>query len=129
MKPLVTTRVSHETAIDTNVIYKTITHHTCHVSAMKPPKTQTLFVKPLVTTRVIHETAPQWRAADAEIKVPSGENTELKRSPFKAWNRSVYSRTCYAYCQEILPGLFLPFQPFHLQFFPKTSPDFFLRWL
>ena len=28
--------------------------------------------------------APQWGAADAEIKVPSGENTELKRSPFKA---------------------------------------------
>ena len=26
----------------------------------------------------------QWGAADAEIKVPSGENTELKRSPFKA---------------------------------------------
>ena len=27
--------------------------------------------------------APQWGAADAEIKVPSGENRELKRSPFK----------------------------------------------
>ena len=27
---------------------------------------------------------PQWGAADAEIKVPSGEYTELKRSPFKA---------------------------------------------
>ena len=25
---------------------------------------------------------PQWGAVDAEIKVPSGENTELKRSPF-----------------------------------------------
>ena len=25
---------------------------------------------------------PQWGAADAEIKVPSGENTELKRSFF-----------------------------------------------
>ena len=31
---------------------------------------------------------PQWGAADAEIKVPSGENTELKRSPFKGWSRS-----------------------------------------
>ena len=31
--------------------------------------------------------APQWGAADAEIKVPSDENTELKRSPFKAWSR------------------------------------------
>ena len=32
---------------------------------------------------------PQWGAADAEIKVPSGENRELKRYPFKAWSRSV----------------------------------------
>ena len=36
----------------------------------------------------------QWGAADAEIKVPSGENTELKCSPFHAWSRSVYSHTC-----------------------------------
>ena len=35
---------------------------------------------------------PQWGAADAEIKVPSDENTELKRSPFKA------NHTWYAYC-------------------------------
>ena len=41
--------------------------------------------------------SPQWGAADAEIKAPSGENTELKRSPFKVWSRSVYSHTCYAY--------------------------------
>ena len=27
--------------------------------------------------------SPQREAADAEIKVPSGENTELKRPPFK----------------------------------------------
>ena len=38
--------------------------------------------------------APQWRAADAEIKVPSGQNTDLKHSPFKAWSRSVYGRAC-----------------------------------
>ena len=31
----------------------------------------------------------QWGAEDAEIKVPSGENTELKCSPFMAWSRSV----------------------------------------
>ena len=29
---------------------------------------------------------PQWGAVDSEIKVPSGENTELKRSPFIAWS-------------------------------------------
>ena len=69
--------------------------------------------------------ALQWEAADAEIKVPYGENTELKRSPFKAWSRSVYSHTCYPYCQEFLPCLFLPFQSIHLHFF-KTSPEFFL---
>ena len=45
----------------------------------------------------------QWGAADAEIKVPSDGNTELKGSPFKAWSRSVYCHACYAYCQEFLP--------------------------
>ena len=72
--------------------------------------------------------APQWGAADAEIKVPSGENTELKHSPFKAWSRSVYSHTCYAYCQGFLPCLFLPFRSIHLQFFSNLS-RFFLCWL
>ena len=46
---------------------------------------------------------PQWGAADAEIKRPSGQNPELRGSPFKAWNKSVYSPTCYAYCQGFLP--------------------------
>ena len=70
----------------------------------------------------------QWGAADAEIKVPSGENTELKRSPWKARSRSVYSHTCYAYCQEFLPCIFLPFRSIHLNFFQKLS-RFFLCWL
>ena len=68
--------------------------------------------------------APQWGAADAEIKVPSGENTELKHSPFIAWSRSVYSHTCYAYCQGFLPCLFLPFQSIHLHFFQNLSRFF-----
>ena len=67
---------------------------------------------------------PQWEAADAEIKVSSGENTELKRSPFKAWSRSVYSHTCYAYCQEFLPRLFLPFRSIHLHFLQNLSQFF-----
>ena len=72
---------------------------------------------------------PQWGAADAEIKVPSGENTELKRSPFKAWSRSVYSHTCCAYCQGFLP-LLISTLPIHSpSFFSKTSPDFSLCWL
>ena len=66
---------------------------------------------------------PQWGAADAEIKVPSGKNIEHKRFPFKAWSRSVYSHTCYYYCQEFLSCLFLPFRSIRLHF-SKTSPDF-----
>ena len=72
--------------------------------------------------------SPRWGAADAEIKVPSGQNTELKRSPFKAWSRSVYSHICYAYCQGFLPCLFLPFWSIHLHFFQKLS-QIFLCWL
>ena len=68
--------------------------------------------------------SPQWGAADAEIKVPFGENTELKRSPFKVWSRSVYSHTCYAYCQEFLPRLFPPFRSIHLHFFQNLSQFF-----
>ena len=64
---------------------------------------------------------PQWGAADAEIKVLSGENTELKRYPCKAWSRSVYSHTCYAYCQGFLPCIFLPFRSIHLHFFQNLS--------
>ena len=69
-----------------------------------------------------------WGAADAEIKVPSGENTELKRSPFKARSKSVSSHTCYAYCQGFLSCLFLHFRSIHLHF-SKTSPDFSQCWL
>ena len=72
--------------------------------------------------------APQWGAVDAEIKVPSGENTELKRSPFEAWSTSVYSDTCYAYCQGFLPCLFLHFWSIHLHFFQNLS-QFPLCWL
>ena len=67
---------------------------------------------------------PQWGAADAEIKVPSCENTELKCSPFQAWSRSVYSHTCYAYCQGFLSCLFLHFRSIHLHFFQNLSRNF-----
>ena len=69
---------------------------------------------------------PQWGAVDAEIKVPSDENTELKGSPFKAWSRSVHSHTCYAYCQRVLLWLFLHFQSIHLHFFQNFSQFFLL---
>ena len=51
----------------------------------------------------------------------SGENTELKRSPFKAWSSSVYSYTCHAYCQGFFPCLFLPFLSIHQHFFQNLS--------
>ena len=72
--------------------------------------------------------APQWGAADAEIKVPSGENTELKCSSFTAWSRSEYSHTCCAYCQIFLPCSFLHFRSIHLHFLQNLS-KFFLCWL
>ena len=75
-----------------------------------------MYVCLCVIVNVHMSASPQWGAADAEIKVPSGENTVLKRSPFKAWSRSVYSHSCYTYCQEFLPCLFLPFRSVHLHF-------------
>ena len=67
---------------------------------------------------------PQWGAADAEIKVPSGENTELKRSPFKAWIASVYSHTCYATVRDFFLSYF--YFPVHLPaFFQNLSRFFF----
>ena len=68
-------------------------------------------------------TLPQWGAADPEIKVPSGENTELKHSPFKAWSMSVHSYTCYTYCQGFL--LLISTLPVHSPaFFPNLSRFF-----
>ena len=72
--------------------------------------------------------SPQREAADGEIKVPSGENTERKRSPFKVWSRSVYSLTCCAYCQRFPRCSFLSFRSIHLHFFQNLS-RFLLCWL
>ena len=65
----------------------------------------------------VSNSALQWGAADAEIKTPSGENTELKRSPFEAWSRSVYSHTCYA---DFFLANFFPSSPMAC-IFSKTS--------
>ena len=103
--------------------YQGLLHHQCN----KPKWTTCPFI---YTTASIQcpKSTPQWGAADTEIKVPSDENTELKGSLFKAWSRSVYSHTCYAYCQGVLPCLFLPFRSIHLHFFKNLS-RFFLCWL
>ena len=50
-----------------------------------------------------HCSTAQWEVTDAEIKVQSDENTELKGFPFEARNMSVYCHACYAYCQGFLP--------------------------
>ena len=86
------------------------------------PSPSRLFQNADATTFLI-DSAPRCGAADAEIKVPSGENTELEGSTFKTWGRSVYSHTWYASCQRFLPCLFLPFRSIYLHF-SKTSPDF-----
>ena len=78
----------------------------------------------MITALLLLDRIPQWGTADAVIKVPFDENTELKHSPFKAWSRSVYSHTCFAYCQGFLPCLFLPFQSIHKHLFQILS-DFF----
>ena len=73
-------------------------------------------------------TAWQWGNADAEIKVPTGGNTALKRFPFKAWGRSVYSHTC----KRLLPDIFsLPIctLPVHSPAFFQSLSRFFVCWL
>ena len=77
-------------------------------------------------SNIVHfeDEAPLWGAADAEIKVPSGRNTELKRPPFKTCSRSVYSHTCYAYCQGFLLVLISTLPVHSPAFFPKPLPIF-----
>ena len=62
--------------------------------------------------------APQWGAADAEIKVPSRENTELERSPFKAWSRSVIAIHATFTARDFFLANFYPSGPFTC-IFPK----------
>ena len=73
-----------------------ISTHTVSISPNMHPWFHISSINTLLSDTDTLLSAPQWGAADAEIKVPSNENTELKRSPFKAWSRSVYSHTCYA---------------------------------
>ena len=62
--------------------------------------------------------------ADAESKVPSVENTELRCSPFKALSRSIYSHTCCTYSQGFLPCYFYSSGQFTCIFSKKTSRFF-----
>ena len=72
--------------------------------------------------------SPQWGAADAEIKVPSDENTELKCSPLKPGVGQYIAIRATLTARELLLAYFYPSGQFTC-IFPKTSPDFFLCWL
>ena len=77
----------------------------------------------MLQSPVVSLFAPQWEAADAEIKVPSGENTELKRSPFKIWVAQYI-----ATARDFFLVYFYPSGPFTC-IFSKPLPIFFLCWL
>ena len=71
-----------------------------------------------------HAVAPRWGAADAEIKVPSDEDTELQGSPFKTWSRSVYiAMHASLTARDFFPANFYPSGPFTC-IFPKPLPSF-----
>ena len=78
---------------------------------------------------LLNHSTPQWGAADAEIEVPSGENSELKRSPLKAWSRyiAIYATLT---ARDFFFAYFYPSCQFTC-IFSKTSPECFpvLVWL
>ena len=66
----------------------------------------------------------QWGIADAEIKVPSDENTELKDSPFEAWTKYIDMHATLT-ARDFFLANFYPSGPFTC-IFSKISPEFFL---
>ena len=68
-------------------------------------------------------TLVDWGAADAEIKVPSGENTELKCSPIKPGVGQYIAIQATLTARDFFFAYFYPSGPFTCIFF-KTSPDF-----
>ena len=63
--------------------------------------------------------SPQWGAADAEIKVPSGENTELKVLPLKPGVGQYIAIHATLTARDFFLAYFYPPGPSHLHFFPK----------
>ena len=115
--------------------HSTISASACDVSCpsavgltMKPRKTCPTLLRFPAISWSFTSMKPQWGAADAEIKVPSGENRELKRSPFKTWSRSVYSHSYYLTARDFFLAYFYPTGPFTCVFFKKLS-RFLLCWL
>ena len=66
--------------------------------------------------------APQWGAADAEIKVPSVESTELEGSPFKAPVGQYIALHATLTARDFFLANFYPSGPFTcILFFPNLS--------
>ena len=72
-----------------------------------------------------HSRPLQRGAADAEIKVPSGENTELKHSPLKPGVGQYIAIHATLTARDFFLAYFYPSGPFTC-IFSKTSPDFFM---
>ena len=71
-----------------------------------------------------HDGSPQWGAADAEIKVPSGENTELKNVLPSKPGVGQYIAIHATKMPGISSFLFSTLPVHSPAFFCKTSPDF-----
>ena len=85
-----------------------------------------LFVCSFVFLTIIYFTvavvAPQWGAADAEIKVPSGENTELLNVlPFKPGVGQYIAIHATLTAREFFHAYFYPSSPFTC-IFPNPLP-------
>ena len=68
---------------------------------------------------------PQWEAADAEIKVPSVENTELNGSPLKPGGGEQIATHATLTARDFFFANFYPSGPFTC-IFPKPLPSCFL---
>ena len=67
---------------------------------------------------------PQWGAADAEIKVSSGENTELKRFPLKPGVGQYIAIHATLTARNFFLAYFYPSGPFTCIFFQNLSQFF-----
>ena len=67
--------------------------------------------------------SPQWGAADAEIKVPSGENTELKFLPLKPGVGQYVAIHATLTARDFFLAYFYPSGPFTF-IYPKPLPIF-----
>ena len=67
---------------------------------------------------------PQWEAADAETKVPFGENTEFKVLPLKPGVGQYIAIHATLTARDFFPAYFYPSGPF-TWIFSKPLPIFF----